>query len=44
MGDVAVGDMDKLFQGCGITEVSKMEAETFSQHLDREKKNSGSVM
>lgn len=37
-GDVAVSNMDKVFQGCGITEVSKMEAETFSQHLDREKK------
>lgn len=43
MGDIVVCDMDKFFQGCAITEVSKVEAETFSQHLEREKKNNGSV-
>lgn len=37
-GHVAVGNVDKLLQGCGVTEVSEMEAETFSQHLGREKK------
>lgn len=33
-----IGNVDKLLQGRGVTEVSEMKAETFSQHLDREKK------
>ena len=36
-GNVAIGNVDKLLQGRGVTEVSEMKAETFSQHLDREK-------
>lgn len=40
-----VSNMDKLLQGCGITEVSKMEAETFSQDLERGvEEDSGSVI
>lgn len=38
MGHVVVSDVDELFQRCGVTEVSEMEAKTFSQHLDKEKK------
>lgn len=36
-GHVIISNVDKLLQGCGVTEVSEMEAETFSQHLNREK-------
>lgn len=34
MGNVAVGDVNKLLQGRGVAEVSEMEAEAFRQHLD----------
>lgn len=37
-GHVAVSNVDKLLQRCGVTEVSEMEAKTFSQHLDKVKK------
>lgn len=42
-GHVAVGNVDKLLQGRCVTEVSEMEAETFSQHLDGEGKKSSGV-
>lgn len=35
-GNVAVGDVDKLLQGRGVTEVPEMEAKTFGEDLDRE--------
>lgn len=38
LGDIAVCNVNKLLQGCGVTEVSEMEAETFSQHLCREQR------
>lgn len=37
-GHVAVGNVNKLLQRRGVTEVSEMEAKTFSEHLGREKK------
>lgn len=37
-GHVAVSNVNKLLQGRGVTEVSEMEAKTFSQHLDGQKK------
>lgn len=38
-GHVAVSDVNKLLQRRGVTEVSEMEAKTFSQHLDQGEKN-----
>lgn len=41
-GHVAVSNVNKLLQGRGVTEVSEMEAKTFSQHLDRQKQKENS--
>lgn len=34
MGNVAVSDVNEFLQRRGVAEVSEMEAEAFSQHLD----------
>ena len=38
-GNVAVCDVDEVLQRRGVTQVSEVEAEAFSQNLDREKKS-----
>lgn len=34
-GHVAVSNVDKLLQWCGVAEISEMEAETFCEDLKR---------
>lgn len=38
-GHIVVRNVDEVLQWRGVTEVSEMEAKTFSQHLNRKRKS-----